>query len=88
MPLLQFRISRKVYLACLPISFVTVFVLWASLSWSGLVRPFFFPPPGEIIADVLKLFRDHSYLDDIHSSVLRVFSGFALSAVIGVLLGS
>lgn len=87
MRLLNFNITRRVYLALFPTSFIVVLLIWSLLSCSGMVKPFFLPSPIDVVSGAVNLFLQYEYITDIWASIYRILWGFILSAVLGVPLG-
>jgi len=63
--------------------------LWELSVRSGLIDPFFLPPPSQVAQRALQLAsgEDAVLLHDIKMSAVRVLTGFALSTLVGVPLG-
>ena len=68
-------------------SFGFFLVIWAILTYGGLIDPLFLPSPGRVFEAGYDLFSELSFSTDILNSVYRVMAGFLLAAVIGVPLG-
>jgi NitT/TauT family transport system permease protein len=68
-------------------SFGFFLVVWAILTYGGLIDPLFLPSPGRVFEAGYDLFSELNFSTDILNSVYRVMAGFLLAAVIGVPLG-
>jgi NitT/TauT family transport system permease protein len=68
-------------------SFGFFLVIWAILTYGGVIDPLFLPSPGRVFEAGYDLFSELSFSTDILNSVYRVMAGFLLAAVIGVPLG-
>jgi len=78
--------SRQVALgALLP---VLIFTLWQTLSTSGSFSVSQLPPPAEVLSGALGLIERGTLWGHIGISLQRVFGGFAIGALLGILLGS
>lgn len=62
-------------------------ILWAIISYSGLVTPIFLPTPTAVMQAGIKMLTEENLLVDIFASSLRVAAGFLVAAVIGVPIG-
>ncbi|HHQ40940.1 MAG TPA: ABC transporter permease [Chromatiales bacterium] len=62
---------------------------WEGAVRGGLIDPFFLPPPSDVVRRALEMTTgpDAVLLDDIRISAVRVLTGFALSAAVGVPFG-
>lgn len=65
-----------------------ILILWQTLSTSGAFSISQLPPPAEVIAGTLGLIERGTLWGHIGISVQRVFSGFAIGAILGIALGS
>ena len=73
------------------ISGVVLLATWLGLTWGGLVRDLFLPPPGELWDGLLDLI-DNGYGSQplwfhVAISLERVFVGFVTGALAGTLIG-
>jgi NitT/TauT family transport system permease protein len=68
-------------------SFGFFLVVWAILTYGGVIDPLFLPSPGRVFEAGYDLFAELSFSTDIFNSVYRVMAGFFIAAVIGVPLG-
>ncbi len=80
-------IPPGVYLLLSLGSFAVLLLLWALLTYSGLIDPLFLPTPGRVFQSGLDLFVDFGFTYDILNSTYRVMVGFLAAALIGVPLG-
>ena len=62
---------------------------WEGAVRGGLIDPFFLPPPSDVVRRALEMTTgpEAVLLDDIRISAVRVLTGFALSAAVGVPFG-
>jgi len=63
------------------------FGLWIVASELGLVSKILVPPPGQVIATILRLFLEEGFGSDVLISMLRVLIAFAAACVVAVPLG-
>ncbi len=68
-------------------SFAFLLLIWALLTYSGLIDPLFLPTPGRVFQAGVDLFVDFDFTYDILNSAYRVMVGFLVAALIGVPLG-
>ena len=80
-------IPNSLYLALTFGSFGFFLVIWAILTYGGLIDPLFLPAPGRVFQGGYDLFSELGFTTDILNSVYRVMAGFILAALIGVPLG-
>ena len=71
--------------AWLPVSLV---LIWYPMSASGLVTPLLLPNPVDVATSAFSLSWSGELFRHICVSLLRVFEGFLLAAVLGILIGS
>ncbi|WP_046175874.1 ABC transporter permease [Domibacillus indicus] len=69
---------------CSPIFLLLV---WQFLSQSGLIDARFFPPPTAIISTFIDLITSGELFYHINISLFRIFAGFLLGVIPGVILG-
>jgi NitT/TauT family transport system permease protein len=62
-------------------------VVWQALATFDVVNPFLLPPPSRLVATFWDMLIDGSLLVHAASSLERVVVGFALAAVVGMVLG-
>jgi len=80
-------IPRPLYLGLGIGGFAMVLVVWWAVTWSGLIQPFFLPPPEEVGKCGYQLFKELDFLSDIWASTYRILAGFLIAAALGVPLG-
>ena len=68
-------------------SFGFFLVVWAILTYGGVIDPLFLPSPGRVFEAGYDLFAELDFSIDIFNSVYRVMAGFLIAALIGVPLG-
>ena len=78
-------------LAWTALSGVSLLAAWLALTWGGLVRDLFLPPPGELWDGLVDLIANgyggEPLWAHIAVSLERVFAGFVTGAVAGTLIG-
>ncbi|MBM0742131.1 ABC transporter permease [Phormidium sp. CLA17] len=79
--------SRRLALAIASVSLIIPLIIWAAVSYGGLVTPLFLPAPTVVIAAGIKMFAEDNLLFDVLMSSGRVLAGFIVAAIIGVPLG-
>lgn len=80
-------IPKNVFIGAGIGAFVLLLGFWSLLSYGGLVRPDFLPPPDKILLAAVKMFQEGDIWTDIGASFSRVGWGFIIAAVIGVPIG-
>jgi NitT/TauT family transport system permease protein len=74
--------------AILPIiSPVIILALWEIAVRAGYLKPLFFPPPSLIFQTFLKLVNSGELQQNLYPSLVRIFWGFALGTVPGLIIG-
>lgn len=68
------------------LAFALLLLVWDALTRSGRVDPLFLPSPGATAATGLEMLRS-GFMTDVWATVIRVMTGFAISAVVGVPIG-
>jgi ABC-type nitrate/sulfonate/bicarbonate transport system permease component len=85
------RLSRytKAFRYHLPalISFATFFLIWEALVDLRGIQPIYLPAPSLIVGTLVSMTLDGTILFHLGFTLLRIFSGFAIAAAIGVGLG-
>ena len=81
------EIPARVYLAVSILAGVFVIGLWCLLTYAGLVRDDFLPPPHRVLATAGKLISDGSLLKHTRASVTVILVGFILSSLVAVPIG-
>jgi sulfonate transport system permease protein len=79
------RLRRLAIGALLP---ALIFSLWQTLSTSGAFSISQLPPPAEVLSGTIGLIERGTLWGHIGISVQRVFTGFAIGALLGIALGS
>ncbi|MCC9608295.1 ABC transporter permease [Blastopirellula sp. JC732] len=77
--------SSLVWRIWLPLA---VILVWQGLSSVGLITPLLLPSPLAVGESAVNLIESGEIFGHIAVSLLRVFEGFLLAAIVGVLLGS
>lgn len=67
---------------------ILVVALWQGLSSAGVINPLLLPSPWAVAISAMDLIRSGEIFSHIAISLLRVFEGFALAAIVGIALGS
>ncbi|CUH95986.1 putative membrane protein [Propionispora sp. 2/2-37] len=80
-------ISPQVYAVLGAATFGLVLILWALLTYGGLVDSLFMPTPTAAANAAVKLFTELGYSEDILITIIRVMAGFVIAAVVAVPLG-
>jgi len=62
-------------------------LIWAIVSYAGLVTPIFLPTPTAVIQAGIKMLFEENLLVDIFASSMRVAAGFFVAAIVGVPIG-
>lgn len=88
-PLLALRapIGRRVAITITASLFAGLLLLWALLSYGGVVGAVFLPTPGAVLERAWLLYQDEILVADIWISNVRVLSGFLLAVLVAVPLG-
>jgi NitT/TauT family transport system permease protein len=81
------QIPRSLSLTVSGLTGAAVLTLWCVLTYGGLVRVDFLPPPHAVLAAAAAGLADGSLLHHTWSSVVIILSGFALASVLAVPLG-
>ncbi len=66
---------------------VLVLTVWEIAVLAGVLQPFFFPPPTLIFQTFVKLVGSGELQSDLFPTLGRIFMGFAIGAVPGLILG-
>jgi NitT/TauT family transport system permease protein len=77
------RLSALIVLLALAIPLL----LWAIVSYAGLVPPMFLPTPTAVLTAGIQMFQQDNLIVDVLASCLRVLAGFGVAALIGVPMG-
>lgn len=81
------EISKRAYLSLGIAGILSLLFVWAFITFSGLANELFLSNPVETFFAMVELFTVGNIIADIEVSVLRVFAGFLLAALIGIPLG-
>lgn len=65
----------------------TLLLVWAAVTYSGLVEPFFLPSPTAVGQAFYDLLVNFDFLSDIWASLRRILIGFVLAALLAVPIG-
>jgi NitT/TauT family transport system permease protein len=66
---------------------IMVLALWEILSRTAIIDPRFFPPPSEIIVEFYHLAISGQLFGHVAVSLYRIFGGFLLGVIPGIVLG-
>ena len=77
----------KVFRLVSIISPILVVVLWEITVRAGLLDKRFFPPPSVVIITLIEMLKTGELLDHLSISLQRIFLGFLLGAIPGVIIG-
>ena len=66
---------------------ILIVAIWECLSRLGIADQRFFPPPTAVLGEALDMIREGELQSNIGVSLRRIFFGFVLGAVPGVVLG-
>jgi len=64
-----------------------VLVVWEALVAVAHLNPIYLPRPSHILIALVTMFRSGGLLNDLLATLGRIFGGFAISLVLGVLVG-
>ncbi len=67
--------------------FVVFFLLWAAVTFGGLVQKQFLADPVTTFRSGVELFAEHDFIVDVGITVWRVVGGFLIAAALAVPLG-
>lgn len=81
------QISRWRFITLSAISFASFIVCWTLLSQTVESAAIFLPSPLVVVTNLLALFRDEAFANDILASIYRVTAGFLLAVVVAFPLG-
>ncbi|MBI1935128.1 ABC transporter permease [Candidatus Woesearchaeota archaeon] len=77
--------KKTIILKVLSVLFVVI--IWQILSSSQIINAHFIPPPLEIAKSFILTIQSTEIFKDIYVSISRVFVGFLMGAVIGLIFG-
>lgn len=66
---------------------VVILVVWETLSRLEWINPLFWPAPSTLWPTAIDMFANRDLLSDIGISLYRIFGGFVIGTVPGVMLG-
>ncbi len=69
------------------LSMFLILVLWEIAVQLGFLKPLFFPPPSLIFQTTLRLISSGELQCNLYPTLIRVFVGFAVGAIPGIILG-
>lgn len=81
------EIPRPVYLTISLVTGLSILGLWCILSYGGLARPDFVPPPHAVFVAAYNTIQSGALLRHTWASVIVIFSGFLLASAVAVPLG-
>lgn len=67
---------------------IFLLVLWQGLSWGGVITPLLLPSPLDVASSTGRLLWSGELPNHVLVSLARVFQGFLLAAICGIILGS
>ncbi|WP_152185735.1 ABC transporter permease [Segeticoccus rhizosphaerae] len=65
----------------------SLLAVWAAVTYSGMVEPFFLPSPTAVGHAFYDLLMNFGFLEDIWASLRRILVGFVLAVVLAVPIG-
>jgi len=77
--------SASALIGVIPIALIIG--IWQGIAASGLAPPSILPPPAAVFARLVQQLGSPTYLDHVATTLFRLFTGFAIAAVIGVTIG-
>lgn len=83
---MNFRKQLKNILMALPVPII-IFIAWEILSKNRVINPSILPPPSILFATLFDMLQSGDLLKHAFVSVLRVLEGFAIGAVLAIVLG-
>lgn len=66
---------------------ISLLIIWQFLSQSGIVDARFFPPPTAIVSTFIELLTSGELFHHINISLFRIFVGFLLGVIPGIIIG-
>lgn len=79
--------SRGSLLATSVASVVVFLAVWETACQAGLIDPIFLPPPSDVLAKALAMFKEGSLGGHVWASTVRVMMGFLGATIIAIPLG-
>lgn len=80
-------IPKTWYLIGIITAFLSLLLIWSTLSWLNIVSDVFLPTPFTVVAAFFESISSTDFWGHIGISVYRVFMGFLLACLIGIPLG-
>ncbi len=62
-------------------------VAWEALGRSGVIRPVFLPPPLAVLEEGVRMVASGEIFGHLAASLFRIFAGFALGSLAGIVAG-
>ena len=78
-------ITTELLLGAIPI--VVLLALWQALVSFGFAPVTLMPPPGQVFARMMQQLASASFDQEILVTLLRLFAGFSIAVILGVVLG-
>ena len=75
--------SASALIGVIPIALIIG--VWQAIAASGLAPPSILPPPAAVFARLVQQLGSPAYLDHVATTLFRLFTGFAIAAVIGAM---
>ena len=66
---------------------VLIITIWEFAGFVGWITPYTMPTPHKVILTAWELIKDFSLFKDIGVSIVRVLGGFAIAAVLAIIIG-
>ena len=79
------RRSGEVAIGILPIALVLA--LWHGIAASGIAPPVLLPPPGAVFARLLEQAGNRQFLEHVGVTLFRLFAGFSIAVIVGIVVG-
>jgi len=83
----QEPIPRRIYLAAMLITVLLLLVLWAALTYGGVVSALFLPSPTAVLDALVKLVSNGTLWGHMQASLLVILVGWALAVLVAVPVG-
>ena len=68
-------------------SFITILIIWSLVTYTGIIKPFFLPPPTEVLFAIFDLFIKYNFINDVFISIFRIVSGFVIAFLLAIPIG-
>lgn len=82
------RVARTFYDIAKPlVGFISILFVWYLAHNLRLLEPTLFPSPKNVFISLFDLFNSGSIFIDLSNTILRMFIGYGLAIIIGVLFG-